>query len=121
MFWIGRLQSFPQNCQHSKRFPPPKFACRGGVTWETIDNNSPTGFGGTFENTETSDLTITSVEGLDGYQFQLIAMNGACSAITQPVTLNVEDLLPVSASTNIMHNTCCNKNVITTSNWTSSS
>lgn len=62
-----------------------------GVTWETIENNSPTGFGGFFENTETSDLTITSVEGLDGYQFQLIALNGACSAITQPVTLSVED------------------------------
>ena len=63
----------------------------GGETWETIEDQSPTGFGGFFENTETSDLSITSVEGLHGYQFQLIAMNGPCAAVTQAVTLSVED------------------------------
>ncbi|MEZ4957532.1 MAG: T9SS type A sorting domain-containing protein [Saprospiraceae bacterium] len=62
-----------------------------GSTWEAIPNNSPTGFGGVFENTESADLTITSVEGLDGMYFRLIIENSACTAVSEPVVLTVED------------------------------
>ncbi len=63
----------------------------GGSSWQAIPDNSPTGFGGVFENTGTSDLTITSVEGLDGRYFRLVVENDVCAAISEPVALSVED------------------------------
>jgi len=62
-----------------------------GDSWEAIANNSETGFGGTYEGTETENLNITSVDGLDGYQYRLVVDAGACSTISDPVALTVED------------------------------
>ena len=61
-----------------------------GATWQAIEENSPTGFGGVFQNTTSSDLTITSVEGLDGMLFRLIVGNDVCTAVSEPVHLTVE-------------------------------
>ncbi len=62
-----------------------------GDSWEAIENDSETGFGGIYEGTETENLNITSVEGLHGYQFRAIVDAGVCSTISDPVTLAVED------------------------------
>ena len=62
-----------------------------GTSWVAIPDNSPTGFGGVFENTESSEMTVTSVEGLDGKQFRLVIENSACTAVSDPVSLTVED------------------------------
>ncbi len=63
----------------------------GGDTWQAIENDSETGFGGTYEGTETENLNITSVEGLDGYQFRAVVDAGVCSTISDAVTLTVVD------------------------------
>ncbi len=62
-----------------------------GISWEAIDDDSDTGFGGVYEGTETENLNITSVEGLDSYQFRLVVEAGACSTISDPTTLTVVD------------------------------
>ncbi|HFA50718.1 MAG TPA: T9SS type A sorting domain-containing protein [Bacteroidetes bacterium] len=64
----------------------------GGLLWQPIADNSETGFGGVFENTQTESLTITSVEGLDGYRFRLHVGNGTCETVSEAAILTVEDL-----------------------------
>ncbi len=61
-----------------------------GTSWMAIPDNSPTGFGGFFQNTESSDLTITSAEGLDGKLFRLVVGNDVCTAVSEPAELAVE-------------------------------
>ena len=63
----------------------------GGDTWIDLEENMPTGAGGIFENVESPNLHITSVEGLDGNLFRLIVQNGACAVVSDEVSLTVED------------------------------
>ncbi|MCR9287753.1 MAG: hypothetical protein NXI23_10245 [Bacteroidetes bacterium] len=59
-----------------------------GSGWVNLDNN------GTYGGTKSDTLVITDVEGLDGYQYQVLVRTGVCSAITSATaTLTIDGTL----------------------------
>ncbi|HFA48393.1 MAG TPA: hypothetical protein ENJ95_05170 [Bacteroidetes bacterium] len=74
----------------------------GGSSWANLSDGDQTGFfanyngdigteTGSYFGTNSEDLTITLVVGLDGYMYRMLINTSTCSAITDEITLTVQD------------------------------
>ncbi len=67
---------------------PYQWQYNNGGSWENVTNGSPAGF--TYSGATTDNLTITSTGATQGtYQFQVIAGDPTCEAISSTVTVTV--------------------------------
>ena len=67
---------------------PFQWQYNNGGSWENVTNGSPAGF--TYSGATTDNLTITSTGATQGtYQFQVIAGDPTCEAISSTVTVTV--------------------------------
>ncbi len=62
----------------------------GGLSWQNLDEGSPAGTTGLYQNTHSNALTISQVAGLDSAQYRLHGELGYCETTTATALLLVD-------------------------------